>query len=148
MCSFNLVLYTCARQDLNLDLVLSVRFQASWLRKVCGWVVRFDLIHWLYFLLSLYVKIVMLNQFFQIIALWHHHDGIAYIRYIPQSSVLHSQPKSTVGTPAYIAPEVLLRQEYDGKVRFFYITSCYRQCGVWRLHLMDAWILLTTNIWT
>lgn len=35
---------------------------------------------------------------------------------ICQSSVLHSQPKSTVGTPAYIAPEVLLRQEYDGKV--------------------------------
>nr|VDD37454.1 unnamed protein product [Brassica oleracea] len=32
------------------------------------------------------------------------------------SSVLHSQPKSTVGTPAYIAPEVLLRQEYDGKI--------------------------------
>ncbi|XP_028092780.1 serine/threonine-protein kinase SRK2E-like isoform X4 [Camellia sinensis] len=32
-----------------------------------------------------------------------------------KSSVLHSQPKSTVGTPAYIAPEVLLRQEYDGK---------------------------------
>ena len=35
---------------------------------------------------------------------------------IPQSSVLHSQPKSTVGTPAYIAPEVLLKKEYDGKV--------------------------------
>ncbi|CAK7339408.1 unnamed protein product [Dovyalis caffra] len=33
-----------------------------------------------------------------------------------KSSVLHSQPKSTVGTPAYIAPEVLSRQEYDGKV--------------------------------
>ncbi|WVZ23875.1 hypothetical protein V8G54_002419 [Vigna mungo] len=32
------------------------------------------------------------------------------------SSVLHSQPKSTVGTPAYIAPEVLLKQEYDGKL--------------------------------
>ncbi|GJW91446.1 serine/threonine-protein kinase SRK2E [Tanacetum coccineum] len=29
---------------------------------------------------------------------------------------MHSQPKSTVGTPAYIAPEVLLRQEYDGKI--------------------------------
>ncbi|XP_027192514.1 serine/threonine-protein kinase SRK2I-like [Cicer arietinum] len=33
-----------------------------------------------------------------------------------KSSVLHSQPKSTVGTPAYIAPEILLRQEYDGKI--------------------------------
>ncbi|KAG7011192.1 Serine/threonine-protein kinase SRK2I [Cucurbita argyrosperma subsp. argyrosperma] len=40
----------------------------------------------------------------------------ADIHYVLQSSVLHSQPKSTVGTPAYIAPEVLLRQEYDGKI--------------------------------
>ncbi|GMP32849.1 hypothetical protein CsSME_00006420 [Camellia sinensis var. sinensis] len=33
-----------------------------------------------------------------------------------KSSVLHSQPKSTVGTPAYIAPEVFSRKEYDGKI--------------------------------
>jgi len=33
-----------------------------------------------------------------------------------KSSLLHSKPKSTVGTPAYIAPEVLSRGEYDGKV--------------------------------
>jgi serine/threonine protein kinase len=33
-----------------------------------------------------------------------------------QSVLLHSQPKSTVGTPAYIAPEVFSRKEYDGKV--------------------------------
>ncbi|KAI3434192.1 Protein kinase domain-containing protein [Psidium guajava] len=33
-----------------------------------------------------------------------------------KSSVLHSQPKSTVGTPAYIAPEVFSTKEYDGKI--------------------------------
>lgn len=33
----------------------------------------------------------------------------------PMQSALDSQPKSTVGTPAYIAPEVLSRKEYDGR---------------------------------
>ncbi|PWZ31336.1 Serine/threonine-protein kinase SAPK4 [Zea mays] len=39
-----------------------------------------------------------------------------------KSSVLHSRPKSAVGTPAYIAPEVLSRREYDGKALF--MTLC------------------------
>ncbi|XP_071928994.1 serine/threonine-protein kinase SRK2A-like [Coffea arabica] len=33
-----------------------------------------------------------------------------------KSGLLHSQPKSVVGTPASIAPEVLSRKEYDGKI--------------------------------
>jgi len=32
-----------------------------------------------------------------------------------KSSVMQSAPNSTVGTPAYVAPEVLLRPEYEGQ---------------------------------
>ncbi|KAF9684271.1 hypothetical protein SADUNF_Sadunf04G0100700 [Salix dunnii] len=65
----------------------------------------------------------------------HVHDNTGYVYWTEEqrkiifrelreriiaekSSVLHSQPKSTVGTPAYTAPEVLPKKEYDGKVAF------------------------------
>jgi hypothetical protein len=34
-----------------------------------------------------------------------------------QSALLHSQLKSTLGTPTYTAPEILSKKEYDGKAR-------------------------------
>ncbi|OEL37940.1 Serine/threonine-protein kinase SAPK4 [Dichanthelium oligosanthes] len=47
-----------------------------------------------------------------------------------KSSVLHSRPKSAVGTPAYIAPEVLSRREYDGKVSLSPLLADVWSCGV------------------
>lgn len=38
--------------------------------------------------------------------------------FVMQLSLLHSQSKSIVGTPTYIASKVLSRQEYDGKVMY------------------------------
>lgn len=80
---------------------------------------------WYLFNISLLLLFVILWIF-----VYYHFDMI----WFSQSSVLHSQPKSTVGTPAYIAPEVLLKKEYDGKVIFMrkdYMSITLRSFNIW-----------------
>lgn len=78
-----------------------------------------------------------------IIYLVGHYIFYLLFFFIMQSGLLHSQPKSTVGTPAYIAPEVLSRKEYDGKVCISSLnnsrTSCLSTFRSLSLFLPSSW---------
>jgi serine/threonine protein kinase len=75
--------------------------------------------------------------------LTHISSPPLFVAWWLQSSLLHSKPKSTVGTPAYIAPEVLSRREYDGKVSHSpsVRSSLSLPCDTAEWDPVSAWIL-------
>ncbi len=70
-----------------------------------------------------------------------------------QSAVFDSQPKSTVGTPAYIAPEVLSRKQVSkhcgtqagslalGALHYMFIAPCAVQPSFCAAHCLDMCII-------
>ena len=85
-----------------------------WLPWYSGYtyIMQHDMINWSLLYCSGLVTIKKQDYLYFIYLIYCHAVFWIFL----QSSLLHSQPKSTVGTPAYIAPEVLMKNRYNGKV--------------------------------